>query len=140
MIRRPPRSTRTDTLFPYPTLFRSRQAAARQRAEPLRPLAPRLHAAPHRRSLRLSRRQLAAAWSGAAAARFPMKNLRTGRTRMIARRITGLFAASLVVLGLAVPVAAEPVKLSLLHINDIDRIEDSKGRGGLARLDRKSTV
>src|SRR3546814_5464836 len=25
MIRRPPRSTRTDTLFPYPTLFRSKQ-------------------------------------------------------------------------------------------------------------------
>src|SRR3546814_10142982 len=24
MLRRPPRSTRTDTLFPYPTLFRSR--------------------------------------------------------------------------------------------------------------------
>src|SRR3546814_3384765 len=38
MIRRPPRSTRTDTLFPYTTLFRSarrrrgdRTAAARQR-------------------------------------------------------------------------------------------------------------
>src|SRR3546814_139465 len=28
MIRRPPRSTRTDPLFPYPTLFRSRGAAA----------------------------------------------------------------------------------------------------------------
>src|SRR3546814_11536341 len=27
MIRRPPRSTRTDTLFPYTTLFRSRTAA-----------------------------------------------------------------------------------------------------------------
>src|SRR3546814_18650178 len=27
MIRRPPRSTRTDTLFPYTTLFRSRYAA-----------------------------------------------------------------------------------------------------------------
>src|SRR3546814_13217131 len=26
MIRRPPRSTRTDTLFPYTTLFRSRMA------------------------------------------------------------------------------------------------------------------
>src|SRR3546814_1693877 len=26
MIRRPPRSTRTDTLFPYPTLFRSPQS------------------------------------------------------------------------------------------------------------------
>src|SRR3546814_10192445 len=28
MIRRPPRSTRTDTLFPYTTLFRSREAKA----------------------------------------------------------------------------------------------------------------
>src|SRR3546814_20172946 len=28
MIRRPPRSTRTDTLFPYTTLFRSRQRLA----------------------------------------------------------------------------------------------------------------
>src|SRR3546814_9168616 len=28
MIRRPPRSTRTDTLFPYTTLFRSRQPEA----------------------------------------------------------------------------------------------------------------
>src|SRR3546814_2343449 len=28
MIRRPPRSTRTDTLFPYTTLFRSRGRAA----------------------------------------------------------------------------------------------------------------
>src|SRR3546814_2761028 len=27
MIRRPPRSTRTDTLFPYTTLFRSRELA-----------------------------------------------------------------------------------------------------------------
>src|SRR3546814_6171228 len=29
MIRRPPRSTRTDTLFPYPTLFRSLRGAER---------------------------------------------------------------------------------------------------------------
>src|SRR3546814_8665549 len=28
MIRRPPRSTRTDTLFPYTTLFRSKLSAA----------------------------------------------------------------------------------------------------------------
>src|SRR3546814_15602749 len=28
MIRRPPRSTRTDTLFPYTTLFRSRDMSA----------------------------------------------------------------------------------------------------------------
>src|SRR3546814_15788964 len=31
MIRRPPRSTRTDTLFPYTTLFRSAEAAADDR-------------------------------------------------------------------------------------------------------------
>src|SRR3546814_16381507 len=30
MIRRPPRSTRTDTLFPYTTLFRSRRGAGRR--------------------------------------------------------------------------------------------------------------
>src|SRR3546814_2595948 len=30
MIRRPPRSTRTDTLFPYTTLFRSRGQADRR--------------------------------------------------------------------------------------------------------------
>src|SRR3546814_10264965 len=32
MIRRPPRSTRTDTLFPYTPLFRSPGAAGRRRA------------------------------------------------------------------------------------------------------------
>src|SRR3546814_3880994 len=31
MIRRPPRSTRTDTLFPYTTLFRSEDAACATR-------------------------------------------------------------------------------------------------------------
>src|SRR3546814_10759384 len=30
MIRRPPRSTRTDTLFPYTTLFRSSRASRRE--------------------------------------------------------------------------------------------------------------
>src|SRR3546814_20163192 len=47
MIRRPPRSTRTDTLFPSPTLFRSSEVRVRsaQRATPrdrlqgLRPLS-----------------------------------------------------------------------------------------------------
>src|SRR3546814_15273529 len=35
MIRRPPRSTRTDTLFPYTTLFRSRSGLPCQRPGPL---------------------------------------------------------------------------------------------------------
>src|SRR3546814_6556157 len=63
MIRAPPRSTRTDTLFPYTTLFRSppfpsvapiRGAGGRpaRSAGPARPTAARTHrarpAAPHR--------------------------------------------------------------------------------------------
>src|SRR3546814_11644105 len=40
MIRRPPRSTRTDTLLPYTTLFRSRGAGRRSSRRRARP-APR---------------------------------------------------------------------------------------------------
>src|SRR3546814_12692009 len=36
MIRRPPRSTRTDTLFPYPTLFRSMPIRPHARCFPCR--------------------------------------------------------------------------------------------------------
>src|SRR3546814_13378421 len=46
MIRRPPRSTRTDTLFPYTTLFRSHPEAARGASLVGRP-------SPHRRGLPL---------------------------------------------------------------------------------------
>src|SRR3546814_2996755 len=42
MIRRPPRSTRTDTLFPYTTLFRSAEAARRDQLV-RGPVAPRYH-------------------------------------------------------------------------------------------------
>src|SRR3546814_11239891 len=35
MVRRPPRSTRTDTLFPYTTLFRSTMSAAAAFGRPL---------------------------------------------------------------------------------------------------------
>src|SRR3546814_797645 len=37
MIRRPPRSTRTDTLFPYTTLFRSGCVAKRRQSVKLSP-------------------------------------------------------------------------------------------------------
>src|SRR3546814_5603481 len=51
MIRRPPRSTRTDTLFPYTTLFRSPhlqalQAPAHGRSVRPKPCAARLWQAP----------------------------------------------------------------------------------------------
>src|SRR3546814_16646929 len=40
MILPPPISTRTDTLFPYPTLFRSREIRKRNRYGPGRDIAP----------------------------------------------------------------------------------------------------
>src|SRR3546814_3181301 len=40
MIRRPPRSTRTDTLFPYTTLFRARQRRPEQETHQDRRAAP----------------------------------------------------------------------------------------------------
>src|SRR3546814_9655442 len=57
MIRRPPRSTRTDTLFPYTTLFRSRRRAA---GALLRPHPGRSHAVAcrHPRIRDLAARQL----------------------------------------------------------------------------------
>src|SRR3546814_5875522 len=59
MLRRPPRSTRTDTLFPYTTLFRSqgrRTAPLRRRERPRAPhevdRTPRTLAAGHHHSRR----------------------------------------------------------------------------------------
>src|SRR3546814_8984125 len=50
MIRRPPRSTRTDTLFPYTTLFRSdehrRHHPCPRRRNPYNPHPPRIPVAP----------------------------------------------------------------------------------------------
>src|SRR3546814_18796477 len=40
MIRRPPRSTRTDTLFPYTTLFRSRRPSPRSPPPSTKPPSP----------------------------------------------------------------------------------------------------
>src|SRR3546814_8187325 len=50
MIRRPPRSTRTDTLFPYTTLFRSPESRIHE-AVAVRPPADRLKANPRDRSI-----------------------------------------------------------------------------------------
>src|SRR3546814_4495324 len=56
MIRRPPRSTRTDTLFPYTTLFRSRCACRRPPASSPRPTTCAASAARSRASTRCSAR------------------------------------------------------------------------------------
>src|SRR3546814_16563594 len=49
MIRRPPRSTRTDTLFPYTTLFRSRIERARPRSRSGSANPTRAHVHPNSR-------------------------------------------------------------------------------------------
>src|SRR3546814_3833046 len=53
MIRRPPRSTRTDTLFPYTTLFRSTRFSTN--ASAIRVIGPSNTLAPTRATRRLRR-------------------------------------------------------------------------------------
>src|SRR3546814_3332008 len=58
MIRRPPRSTRTDTLFPYTTLFRSDLWRRRHRRRGARPRHdPRAGPAPRGAGTEVARRQ-----------------------------------------------------------------------------------
>src|SRR3546814_12639877 len=82
MIRRPPRSTRTDTLFPYTTLFRSDQALqdrcgeAESAACLRRPYSPPQAV---RRCRRLDPQS--GADEGAAAGRIFLGRLRTHRMR-----------------------------------------------------------
>src|SRR3546814_5470920 len=65
MIRRPPRSTRTDTLFPYTTLFRSSRSGTRartdRRRQPRRRRLARLASAAPRRDRRRDLRRRAGA-------------------------------------------------------------------------------
>src|SRR3546814_18651861 len=82
MIRRPPRSTRTDTLFPYTTLFRSARAAGAAAARFLGPDRTRpQEGAEDRRRFRPS----AAARGGAAINYHPSGR----RARGVALRIEG---------------------------------------------------
>src|SRR3546814_17858639 len=56
MIRRPPRSTRTDTLFPYTTLFRSWRCETSEQREPAH-ISP-----PHHSLVRLHRYYCSMMW------------------------------------------------------------------------------
>src|SRR3546814_17729005 len=92
MIRRPPRSTRTDTLFPYTTLFRSSRPAAsvaadhrRARRGAARPFADRL-ALNRRRSQPVARKRSTDAeiadLSAAPRGSFPRHGSTLRRTRL----------------------------------------------------------
>src|SRR6056297_4085391 len=56
MIRRPPRSTRTDTLFPYTTLFRSKRITGPQLLDRHRPGGDQLRSEEHTSELQSLRR------------------------------------------------------------------------------------
>src|SRR3546814_19319754 len=80
MIRRPPESTRTDTLFPYTTRFRSRAAWRGRGRRGRRPRARRAPSSPPRRAVRGPSSR--AAWRGPLAARRARRaRRRGGRTR-----------------------------------------------------------
>src|SRR3546814_14656321 len=81
MIRRPPRSTRTDTLFPYTTLFRSLEA--RLSGVELR---PRAQAEEGRLLVGLAHRQrgVAAGFGEGVAAGVDMREPDEGRDRRVA--------------------------------------------------------
>src|SRR3546814_9372223 len=67
MIRRPPRSTRTDTLFPYTTLFRSERQTTLvigKRAQRFRKLAARARSEGRIENVEASRGRLAAHLDG----------------------------------------------------------------------------
>src|SRR3546814_12824435 len=82
MIRRPPRSTRTDTLFPYTTLFRSPDRSLhpdhRRRA---------VAAAARQREAELRRARSGAARSGRARSSARRRDRRGGQGRSEARRV-----------------------------------------------------
>src|SRR3546814_2750665 len=84
MIRRPPRSTRTDTLFPYTTLFRSPPGGARhgrRHRDPRRSGTGRRHPW-HARACRTRRRQPRDRVAGGRRRR-PGRTAPLGRTAMI---------------------------------------------------------
>src|SRR3546814_1449475 len=80
MIRRPPRSTRTDTLFPYTTLFRS--ARARTEGDPYLPCPRRLHQGA-RRGAGSARRNLATSARNILIAHPPSAGGRVGRMNTV---------------------------------------------------------
>src|SRR3546814_14849218 len=90
MIRRPPRSTRTDTLLPYPTRFRSVGTGFRTSALPLTARAGEAG-----RVAAFCRRRRLAAWRGATR----VQQFRTGIAARLSRHHRPLSGAGSAWLG-----------------------------------------
>src|SRR3546814_1397057 len=76
MIRRPPRSTRTDTLFPYPTLFRSRSVLVTLRFGSKQKLSPACGRRGPQTAVRAENALRRIARGSAAAQQRPLRGLR----------------------------------------------------------------
>src|SRR3546814_11519126 len=117
MIRRPPRSTRTDTLFPYTTLFRS---PGRSRADERRRGAPLCR---NELSLDRSRLCLLARPQAGAAHRLPDRRAAGRRTLLLQRRPPSHLAPDAVARSRRLPAG------------EGDRTSRGEGKGGYVRVD-----
>ena len=50
------------------------------------------------------------------------------------KKFTGIVATALALSAVPLPLSAEPLSLTLIHVNDWDRMEGRKGAGGAARI------
>src|SRR3546814_16855466 len=96
MIRRPPRSTRTDTLFPYTTLFRSDAASARSTRSPVRSRNRRSDLPPAYLAARPDTADSATCRAPSAAMRRLRRRSRLREIPAPSRRVTGQFVVELV--------------------------------------------
>src|SRR3546814_2695930 len=125
MIRRPPRSTRTDTLFPYTTLFRfvgrqyRRHLAARRALDALPGRRPVCGARrPRRGGAGLARHRRCAG-----PARVPAQvKAMTARTMSGTSRPMALAAGALLALFVAVPAFARDAQRSEEHTSELQSL------------------
>src|SRR3546814_2629139 len=125
MIRRPPRSTRTDTLFPYTTVFRSRALRQRHRTGDVR--GPEVEL----RTVALEERRVAAAL---VLAQHVHLGLEVGVRGDAARLGQHLAALHVVTLGAAQQQARVVARLAL--VEPLAEHLHARDRGLLGRTDR----
>src|SRR3546814_19355608 len=132
MLRRPPRSTRTDTLFPYTTLFRSggREVGGveQRQVDGFLQVQPVMHEAEEEGKLPLV--LLVAARGAESEGRAPLEEREAGRTRG-SRALAGLQGSGQ---ALGQPDhLAERIELEDKHRDGLDRQGTVQGKRGAER-------
>src|SRR3546814_16593948 len=125
MIRRPPRSTRTDTLFPYTTLFRSHRPAARAKWHRRRWRAYRSRAFPSRAPERRARKSLEC--------RPPCRDARRIESLDMPQRLVTVHPVALVGVVAGAEIAAR-------HAGDLDHMAEQRRGPPGAGLRRQAVL